>query len=362
MIEAHWGERGPLSLGLEEEVMILDERTLMPAPAVATLLAGVEGRDLPGRLKTELHASVVELNTDVCASVADGVDALRALREAAAEVAAADGLRIAAAGAHPVARAEELEIVAEERYEAMVDFVGPTARRQGVNGLHVHVGMPSAEACFAAQEWLLPWLPLVLALSANSPYVAGEEYGLLSSRAEVLAKLPRSGAPPAFGSYAGWEAHAERMHRLGLTSDYTQIWWDVRPHPRFGTLEVRIADQPTALELTGALASLVRGLCALALEEERKPPDPGARAVYQENRWAAAHRGPSARLVHPEEDRLVEASELARELVARLGRPAELAPLDVESCEAQTQLAVGRERGLYALCTYLAERAVASAA
>ena len=318
MIEAHWGESSPFSLGLEEELMILDARTLMPAPAVETLLAGAEGRVLPGRLKTELHASVVELNTNVCETVPDAVAALAQLREAAAEIAAANGLRIAAAGAHPVARAEELEIAADKRYGQMVEFAGVTARRQGVNGLHVHVGMPSADACFAAQEWILPWLPVVLALSANSPYVAGEESGMLSSRAEVLAQLPRSGAPPALGSYADWEAHAERLRRLGLTRDYTQIWWDVRPHPRFGTLEVRMADQPTELERTAGLTALLQVLCAAALDGEPRPVDASGRALYQENRWAAARLGPSARLVHPDEERLVEASQLAGEVLARL--------------------------------------------
>ena len=362
MIESHWGESAPLSLGLEEEIMILDARTLMPAPAVEALIRGVDGRDLPGRLKTELHASVVELNTNVCETVVEAVASLAELRAAAAEVAAANGLRIAAAGAHPVARAEELEIVPEERYEAMVGFAGVTARRQGVNGLHVHVGMPSAEGCHAAQEWILPWLPLVLALSANSPYVQGEESGMLSSRAEVLAQLPRSGAPPALASYAAWEQHVERLHALGLARDYTQIWWDVRPHPRFGTLEVRVADQPTALERTGALVALVRELCRAGLEAKRGKVDPAGRALYQENRWAAARLGPAAMLVHPEEDRLVRASELARELLARLDSSPELGALDAAACEAETQLEVGRERGLHGLCAYLAERSVASPA
>jgi glutamate---cysteine ligase / carboxylate-amine ligase len=367
VIEAHWGESSPFSLGLEEEIMILDAETLLPAPAVTRLLAGVEGRELPGRLKTELHASVVELNTDVCRSVPEAVEALGELRRAAAEVAEADGLRIAAAGAHPIARAEDLEVAAEKRYEQMVGFAGVTARRQGVNGLHVHVGMPSADACFAAQEWILPWLPLVLALSANSPYAHGEETGMASSRAEILAQLPRSGAPPALGSYDEWEEHVERLGRLGLTRDYTAIWWDVRPHPRFGTLEVRMPDQPTALERTGGLAALLQALCAAALDEEPRRIDPAGRALYQENRWAAARLGPAARLVHPDEERVVQASELARELVARLGPVAgalgsadELGSVDTETCEAEIQLAVGRERGLEALCADLVERSVAS--
>jgi carboxylate-amine ligase len=331
------------------------------------LIAGAEGRRLPGRLKTELHASVVELNTDVCESVPEAVAALAELRAAAAAIAEANGLRIAAAGAHPVARAEELEIASERRYEKMVAFAGVTARRQGVNGLHVHVGMPSADACFTALEGVLPWLPLVLALSANSPYLAGEATGLASNRAVILAQLPRSGAPPLFAGYADWEALVERLGRLGLTRDYTAIWWDVRPHPRFGTLEVRIPDQPTALALTGALAALVQALCAAALDGGPPRRDPAGRALYQENRWAASRLGPRAGLVHPDEERLAPASELGVELLERLrpvarslGAESRLAALDPSTCEADRQVEVGREQGLGALCADLVRRSVAS--
>src|SRR5207237_1089138 len=116
--------------------------------------------------------------------------------------------------------------------------IGASARRQGVNGLHVHVGVASPDACFHALEGILPWLPLVLALSVNSPYLAGAETGLLSNRAVALAELPRSGAPPAFRSYVDWEAWVERLVRIGVTADYTRFWWDVRPPPRFGQLEL----------------------------------------------------------------------------------------------------------------------------
>ena len=155
------------------------------------------------------------------------------------------GLRLAAAGSHPTSRPEDEEIADEARYAEFVDYAGVSARRQGVSGLHVHVGMPSAEACFHALEGVLPWLPVVLALSANSPYLAGQETGMQSNRAEVLAQLPRSGAPPAFASYEDWEAFVDAFARLGIGADYTRFWWDIRPHPTFGTLEVRMPDQPT---------------------------------------------------------------------------------------------------------------------
>jgi carboxylate-amine ligase len=358
VIEQHFGESAPFSLGVEEEVMILDAETFEPVAGVDVLVRGAESLDLPGRLKTELHASVVELNTDVCASPAEALDALRELRLAADAIADANGLRIAAAGAHPVARPEDLPVVPEQRYEQMIKQVGTSARRQGVNGLHVHVGVPSADACFNALEGILQWLPLMLAVSVNSPYLAGLETGLLSNRAVALAELPRSGAPPAFRSYAEWEAWVERLVAIGVAADYTRIWWDVRPHPRFGTVEVRMPDQPTAVERSGAFVALAQALVAATLEAPPPAFEPDRRGDYQQNRWAALRFGMEAELIHPDGSRAVPARDLWAELRERLDAPG-LDALDGEP-EAAWQLDLGRSRGLPALCAALAERTLSS--
>jgi carboxylate-amine ligase len=221
-----------LTVGVEEELWILDPETLDLVPAVERLVAGVAGRALPGVLKTELHASVVELTTDVSDSVEEAVERLQALRRAAAEIAESLGLAVAASGSWPTSLPAEQEIAPDERYRDFVEYAGPSARRQGVSGLHVHIGMPDADACFRVQETILPWLPLVLALAANSPYFEGQDSGMRSIRAEVLGFLPRHGAPPAFRSYADWEAFVERMTATGIAKDYTSFWWDVRLHPR----------------------------------------------------------------------------------------------------------------------------------
>jgi carboxylate-amine ligase len=314
--------------------MLLDGESLAPVPAVRQLLADVEGEQLPGRLKTELHASVVELNTNVCDSVEEAVEALAVLRAKAADALERRGLLLAAAGSHPFAEPEQLEVVDEERYKAFVGYAGVTARRQGVNGIHVHVGMPGGEECLATLETLLPWMPLVLALSTNSPYLAGRLTGLASNRAEILAQLPRSGAPPIFGSYAGWREWVERFLATGVASDYTQLWWDVRPHPRFGTLEIRMPDQPTALAVSGALIKLLRDLCEWALEH---PADgPADRGLYQQNRWAAARFGPAAELIH--DGRLLSVAQLVGEL------PVEPPNLDPVTSEGALQLAAGDPR------------------
>jgi glutamate---cysteine ligase / carboxylate-amine ligase len=309
VIEAHFGESFPFSLGVEEELMILDAETLEPAAAIDVLLRGAEGLDLPGSLKTELHASVVELNTNVCATVPEAIAALRELRAAADRIARANGLVVAAAGAHPTVPLESLPIVQEPRYLEMLEQVGYPARRQGVSGLHVHVGVESAERCHERLEAVLSWLPVVLALSANSPYVDGVANGMLSNRAGVLAELPRGGPPPAFESYAAWEAWVERLVSLGVMADYTRIWWDIRPHPRLGTLEIRIADQPTSLARTELLVGLLRDLV------EHVPSRVTPRGDYVQNRVAAASAGLDAQFIHPDGESVVSARELARELL-----------------------------------------------
>jgi carboxylate-amine ligase len=164
--------------------------------------------------------------------------------------------------------------------------------------------MPSAEECWRCLETILPWLPVVLAMSANSPWFAGELNGMASNRAPILAELPRAGAPPAFASYREWEAWVERLVSLGVMADYTRLWWDARPHPRFGTLEIRIADQPTSLARTELLVRVIRDLVADV------PPRVTPRGDYLQNRWAAARFGTDAQLIHPDGTRLVGVAEL----------------------------------------------------
>ena len=223
MIERHFGESAPLSIGVEEEVMILDAETLEPAAGVHVLVHGAAQLDLPGTLKTELHASVVELTTDICSDVGEVVAALRELRAAADSIARDNGYVIAAAGAHPTAALSALPVVQEERYLAMMRDVGYAARRQGVNGLHVHVGIESADACYERLEAVLPWLPVVLALSANSPFAEGADTGRRSERAERLLEMPTGGTPPVLRSWEDWTA--------ATRGDGTRRHWDAWPRP-----------------------------------------------------------------------------------------------------------------------------------
>ncbi len=338
MIPRHFGESDPFTVGIEEELFCLDAATLVPRPFPREALDGQ-------RLKEELFSSVVELNTGIHATAAEAVAELATLRARAKEAAAEAGLVLAACGTWPTAVPEEQPVGESPAYRKFVDYAGPSARRQYVSGLHVHVGMESPEACMAALEAALPWLPLVLAVSANSPYVAGEDTRLLSARAEILALLPRSGAPPVFASYEDWERFVERLVELGLADEITRVWWDVRPHPRFGTLEIRIADQPTRLETTAEIATLLQAMASGLVAE-----GPADRGLYAQNRWAGLRFGWQAELVHPDGSRLVSVTDLVTELSARL---------DVDTLgltdQGGEQLAIGRGDGLGTLCRRLVD-------
>jgi glutamate---cysteine ligase / carboxylate-amine ligase len=329
VIEQHFGRA--LTLGVEEELMILDAETHAQRPASRELIPAVSASR--GTVKTELFQSVIELNTDVCASPADAAEVLRGLRRSTIDAAAQLGYVIAGAGSHPFDIPSEQPIADEPHYAKFVDYAGPTARRQGVSGLHVHIGMPDADSCLRVLELVLPWLPLVLALSANSPWFERRRTGLMSTRAEILGLLPRRGAPPHFESWSDWEELVYTFVSSGVASGYTSLHWDVRPHPRFGTLEIRAPDQPTSLDTTIRFIELLHALCQWALEAV--PRTPLSRAIYEQNRWAGSRYGPRAQLIHPLAARAVSVPDLYAELVDLIGYDPKLDPT---FCEADRQL------------------------
>ncbi|HXV33748.1 MAG TPA: YbdK family carboxylate-amine ligase [Gaiellaceae bacterium] len=328
MIAHRFGESPPFSVGLEEELFVLDAETLESASVPDGVLDGE-------RFKAELFTTMLELTTGIHADVMEAVEELARLRVEARRRVREHGLELAAVGTWPTAVLGEQPVTPLEPLQRFAEHAGPSALRQHCAGLHVHVGVASAEECMGRLEAVLPWLPFVLALAANSPYANGAETGLASTRAELLTLLPRAGAPPAFRDYEDFARFAELLVELGLADDLMRLWWDVRPHPRLGTLEIRAPDQPTRLAATAALARACHALVAEA--------DPGARpadrGLYAQNRWAASRFGATAGLVHPETRRLV--------------RPREafggLAGLD----QAGEQLEVGRRDGLRALREHL---------
>ncbi len=307
--------------------MLLDPETLALAGGVERLLG-------PPGLKTELFSCLVETNTPVCETAHEALAELAGLRDVVRDAARREDLVVAATGAHPFSRPEDQEIVQEPRYLAML-AERPKARRQLVCGIHVHVGMESFEQCLATLEAVLAWLPAVLALSLNSPYLEPARPGLLSGRAGRLLELPRAGPPPPLPDRDAWEKVVAPI------GDYTRIWWDLRPHPRLGTLEVRMPDQQTNVRRTAALAALVQALCVSA-EPRQAPVD---RDEYLQARERAAHGdapvGDLLRLVEPASRRLG-----TWELVELLRQPQ----------EAQRQLEVGETSGLRAVAADLVAR------
>ena len=339
MIERRFGE-SPWTVGAEEELMLVDERTLEPVAAAKRVLElGLDN------VKEELFACVVESTTPICESALEVDETLRATRRALGRALDDLGLALMASASHPFAQPEDQPIVDNKDYLEFVEIAGPAARRQLVSGLHVHIGMPDADACARAHEGALPWLPLVLALSANSPWFRGERSGFLSKRAEILASLPRAGTPPPVASYRQWELTMERWIAAGVVRRPTNTWWDARLHPAMGTLELRMPDQPTDVAVSSALVALLH---ALAVDAARRDFAPASRADFHTNRFFAARFGPEAELVHPEEERLVPVPELYAELRERLAAVLDelggnelLDVLDPARCEAQVQLSDG---------------------
>ena len=318
-----WGRR--FTVGVEEELQLVDPETGDLAQAVSLVLP-----ERSERVKPELFESLLETTTPVCETAADAFEAVVAGRRTAARLAAGHGLVVAAAGSHPFARGADQRVVAEKRYERMAASLGAEGiAHQLVCGLHVHVGMPSREECLRALEGVLPWLPVLLSLSANSPYLEGEEAGARSGRAGRLAQLPRADAPPVFRSWDDWEAFT-------AGEDYTRMWWDARPHPRFGTLEVRMCDQPTELWRVEGLIALVQ---ALAADASGRDGEPYPRDEYRVRRREAAVRQEPvdglARLVEP--------------VARRLGTWAPVRRVLAADGEADRQLEVGRAAGLRAV-------------
>ncbi len=311
-----FGDSAPGSLGVEEELFLVDARTLETVPLASRLVPE------PGpRIKHELFECMVEITTPICAGPDRVLDALGRLRQEVAARAAALGAAILAAGTHPLARGQEERIVQDPVYLGVAEQLGPAVSRQLVCGLHVHVGVASEEACLQALEGVLPWLPDVLSLSASSPFADGADSGLRSARAERLAELPTGGAPPVLRTWADWESRTAGI-------DYRRLHWDARPHPQYGTLEVRICDQQTDVRRSAGFAALVQALVRATGEGRPAPYD---RGLYARRRQQAAAQ-PSdvsglAALVEPAA-RELGTWELVAELLA--ARP-----------EAERQLAIG---------------------
>jgi carboxylate-amine ligase len=312
---------------------------------------------------------VIEVATHVAGSVAEAIEDARGLRATLRDAAAERGAVIASAGTHPFSRWEHQEVTEHARYRELMSQMRWVAEQEVIFGLHVHVGLASADAAIAVANGLRTWLPELLALSANSPFWLGRDTGLASTRTKIFETFPRSGLPPAFASFEEFELLVERGIKTGSFPDYTYIWWDLRPHPKLGTLEVRIPDAQTRLETVSGLVALVQSLVATLADgfERGEKTQIQPVTLVSENKWRAARDGLNGQLIDLERDEerparaaVLALVERAEEAAHRLGCREELTEVErlVErGTGADEQRSVYEETGsLLAVAHWLAEQ------
>jgi carboxylate-amine ligase len=299
VLDHAFGQGEQYTLGVEEEYMLLDSETFDLVQHIDTVLAAVVGHELEAQMKAELMQSVLEIATPVCRNATDVDRELRRLREYVTSVAREKSLRVGSAGTHPFSLFETQRITARDRYRALVDQMQYVARRELIFGLHVHVAVDDPEKAIQVVNGLLLELPTLLALSANSPFWRGEPTGLSSTRQMVFAAFPRSGPPPRFRDYSDYAEVVGQLEKTGCIADYTHIWWDIRPHPKLGTVEIRICDGVTRVEHAVALAAYCQALVKMYSERFDSGEEIRSfhRILTSENKWLAARYGLEAPLM-----------------------------------------------------------------
>src|SRR4051812_41481938 len=351
---ATWRPSDPFSIGIEEEVMMLRPEDWSLAQEIDAVLPSVAS-DLADHLTAETHGAAIELATDPHASVGAAIDQLARLRSSLEEALEAHGLRAAAAGTHPSTVWHETVVSSGSRYQFVYGSMRELARREPTFALHVHVGVDSAEDAILLHRRMRAHLPLLLAASVNSPFWQGRDSGLASARTPLFQAFPRVGIPRGFRSYADYVEAVDLLVRCGAIPEPTFLWWDVRPQPRFGTVEVRIMDTQSSVPETAALVALVQCIARREVTERDSIRSVGhSPEVLVENRFLAARDGMDARLIDPALERRVPARaqlDLLLEACAphadELGCTAELAGMRdlMARTGAQRQLDLARDEG-----------------
>jgi glutamate---cysteine ligase / carboxylate-amine ligase len=260
----------------------------------------VAGEDLAGHCAAETHEAALELKTSPHRTVRDAVAELRRLRSMLSRHLAELGLAAASSGTHPAAMTEDTKVSPSSRYQVIHQTMRGLARREPTFALHVHVGVPDAESAIRLLNQLRAHLPMLLALSASSPFLRGRATGLASNRTILFQGFPRTGVPRQFDGYADWVTTVDVLLRSGAIPEPTFLWWDVRPQPRLGTVEVRVMDAQPRLAATAALTALVQALARLELEQGYAAPElVASQEVLAENRFIAARDAGTARLIDP---------------------------------------------------------------
>jgi len=312
---AEWRPSPPYSVGAEEEVMLLNPQDWSLAQQVERVLP-VLGPELARHVTAETQRSVIELSTTPQADVPALLAELWKLRSELEAELSSLGLRAASAGTHPFTVWHETVVTGEPRYQLVYGSMRELARREPTLALHVHVGVRDPEDAIRAFNRLRAHLPLLLAISVNSPFWQGRDTGLASTRTPLFQAFPRVGIPRRFHDYADWVETVDLLLSCDAFPEPTFLWWDVRPQPRFGTVEVRILDAQSELWETAALCALIQCVTKLEIEEGYASDKlVSSQEVLDENRFLAARDGMDAELIDPERKRRVPARDVLEHLL-----------------------------------------------
>jgi glutamate---cysteine ligase / carboxylate-amine ligase len=320
-MSVHWsdwnpaGGEAPWTVGIEEEVMLLEPRDWSLTSRSEEVLAALP-EDMIERTAAETHGSALELATEPHADIASAAAQLRELRSSLASVLEPIGVRAAVAGTHPFTRWEDVEVSPGARYQFLYSSMRELARREPTFGLHVHVAVPNPEMAVRSYNRMRAHLPMLLALAGNSPFWQGRDTGLCSMRTPLFQAFPRVGIPRQFRSYADYVEGVDVLLRCDAFPEPTFLWWDVRLQPRFGTVEVRVMDAQTRVADTAAITAFVQCLVRLeALEGHAGHGLVTRPEVLDENRFIAARDGMAAELIDPGVERRRPAREWLEELL-----------------------------------------------
>ncbi len=304
------------TLGIEEEFAIIDAETRELRSHIQEILEGGKVT-LKEQIKPEMHQSVVELGTEICQSVVDARAHVIELRSKLAELAGRNGLKIASMGTHPFSHWRDQLITQGERYQEIVKDMQQLARANLIFGLHVHVGITDREMAIHVMNQARYFLPHIYALSVNSPFWVGQDTGLKGYRLKVFERFPRTGIPDAFESLSEYEDYCKLLVKTGCVDNAKKIWWDIRLHPFFDTLEVRVCDAQSRVDDTLAIAALIQAVIAklYKLLSQNITFRVYRRRLLDENRWRASRYGIDGKLIDFGREAEVETRSLLNELL-----------------------------------------------
>jgi carboxylate-amine ligase len=360
-----------LTIGIEEEYQLIDPESRQLTSYVQEFLE--QGKlVLEDQIKPELMQSQIEVGSRICRSIGEAHDEVVRLRRAVSEVAAGHGLVVAAASTHPFSSWKQQEITTDERYLKHLEALAEVARRMLIFGMHVHIGIADRELLIDVMDQARYFLPHILALSTSSPFWHGRETGLKSYRSIVFENLPRTGLPPDFSSWSEYASFVDILLETGSIDEPTKIWWDIRPHPKFPTLEFRVADICTKVDEAICLAALLQAIVAklIVLRQRNQSWRRYRHHLIEENKWRAVRYGVAGELIDFGRRSAVPLSQLVDEMLDwvdevldELGcrKEAEYARTIVTGgSSADRQLAVWRETGsLEAVVDRVAEETLA---